>query len=467
MTEALGPAELGIARAARALRARELSAATLAQASLERIGRCDPEVHAFLHVDPDRVLAQARAADAEIARGRWRGPLHGIPVALKDLIDVAGERTSCHSAIRADHLADRDAAVVTRLREAGAVLLGKTALHEFATGGPTDDLPWPAARNPWRLALNPGGSSSGSGAALAARMAPAALGTDTGGSIRNPATCCGVVGLKPTYGLVSREGVFPLAFSLDHVGPMARDAEDCALLHDAIVDTTAPAHARTAGRDGLEDARTLGVRELRIGVVEHFHREDDRADARIVAAFDRAIDALAARGARIERVRIAPLQVYAACGRVIQQAEQYVVHERWLRERPHDYCETSRVKLLAGAFVSARDYLVALQARTELAAQFARTMQRHDALLALSSFELPAAFDDPASIAATYERHARMPFNVTGTPAIALPTGLTDDGVPLGLQVAGAAYGERMLFRIAHALERAGITLAGRSPPWA
>ncbi len=213
---------------------RELSPLELVSALIDRAKRLDPELHAFIRLDEEAALAEARLATDQIASGRGRGPLHGVPVGIKDIIDVAGLPTTCHSRIMAGHIARRDAAVVSRLRAAGAIILGKLSTHEFAIGGPSHDLPFPAARNPWNLAHHPGGSSSGSGAGVAAGLFPAALGSDTGGSIRNPASSCGIVGLKPTYGVVSRLGVFPLAFTLDHVGPLTRSAGDCALMMQAI-----------------------------------------------------------------------------------------------------------------------------------------------------------------------------------------------------------------------------------------
>ena len=221
---------LSVAEGAQLLRAQKLSPVEWTKALLDRIAAVDPAYNAFLIVTAERALAQAKPAETEIAAGHWRGPMHGVPYAAKDIFDVEGMATTCHSKIRKDHRAAADAFVIRKLRDAGAVLLGKLALHEFATGGPAFDLPWPPARNPWNRDLHPGGSSSGSGAALAAGLAPAALGTDTGGSVRNPATCCGIVGLKPTYGAVSLDGVFPLTYSLDHVGPMTRSVEDNAIL---------------------------------------------------------------------------------------------------------------------------------------------------------------------------------------------------------------------------------------------
>src|SRR5438309_3251238 len=214
--------------------ARELSPVELMNALLERISRLDPKLHAFIRLDADAALAAARAAEAEIASGRPRGPLHGVPVGIKDIIDVAGLPTTCHSKILIDNIAASDAVCVARLRGAGAIVLGKLSTHEFAIGGPSFDLPWPPARNPWNTDHHPGGSSSGSGSGVAAGLFPMALGTDTGGSVRNPASCCGIVGLKPTYGLVSRRGLLPLLFTPDHIGPMTRTVADNALMLDVI-----------------------------------------------------------------------------------------------------------------------------------------------------------------------------------------------------------------------------------------
>ncbi len=435
---------VGIADAGTLFRKREFSPVELVRALLERIERLDSRCHSFLHVMRESALEQAAAAEKEMMAGRFRGPLHGIPYALKDIVDVAGLPTTCHSAILADPGATQDAAVVARLREAGAVLLGKTALHEFATGGPARDLPWPPARNPWDLERHPGGSSSGSGAALAAGLVPAAIGTDTGGSIRNPATCCGIVGMKPTYDSISRTGVFPLSFSLDHVGPMTRTVEDNALLLQALL---------PASHDVVSSLRR-GVKGLRIGVVEHWHTEDLPANPEMARALVTAADKLAELGAQVEPVRLSPLPVWAACGRVIQQAEQYVIHERWLQERPQDYCEISRAKLFAGAFLPARDYVKARQAQRVLREEFERLMARCDAVLAISGHEIPLAFDDPEMTKA-YERQARWPFNVTGTPALAVPTGFSGAGLPLGMQIAGKANEEGTLYRIAWQYEEA------------
>lgn len=459
------PGFLTVAEASRLIRAGKLSPVELTEALLARIAALDPAYNAFLAVTAETALAAARAAEAEIARGDWRGPLHGVPYAVKDIIDVAGLPTTCHSKLRAGHRAQRDATVIARLRAAGAVLLGKLALHEFATGGPTFELPWKPARNPWNRDRHPGGSSSGAGAAVALGLVPAALGTDTGGSVRNPATCCGVVGLKSTYGAVSRAGAFPLSFSLDHVGPLTRTVEDCAIVFQAIAghDPADPASAAFAVPDCLGDLER-GIKGLRIGVIEHFFREDAAADAEQVQALERALAVLRDLGAEVAPVRVAPLAQWGDCGRVILQAEAYAIHERDLQQRPEDYAPITRGKLLAGAFLAAHDYVKAQQWRRVLTEQYDEATQGFDAVVTLSSLLPPCRIDDPDAVAATYERHCRMPFNVTGAPAIAVPTGLSAEGLPLGMQIAARAFDEPTLFRVAHAYcAAAGVT--ARHPP--
>jgi aspartyl-tRNA(Asn)/glutamyl-tRNA(Gln) amidotransferase subunit A len=445
-------AYLTIAEASRLIRARKLSPLELTNALLARIAALDGIYHAYIAVTADAARAEAKAAEAEIAGGTWRGPMHGIPYATKDIFDIAGLATTCHSRLRMDHRAATDATTIARLRAAGAILLGKLALHEFATGGPTLDLPWPAALNPWNLDLHPGGSSSGSAVAVATGLAPGTLGTDTGGSVRNPATCCGIIGMKPTYGLVSRAGVFPLSFSLDHVGPLTRTVEDNAILLGAIAghDPDDPASADRAPPDLLDGLRA-GVKGLRIGVVAHFYTEDMIGSPEQVAAINDAADVLRRLGAEVRPVRLSSLQRYADCGRTIQFSESYAVHERDLQQHPDGYAAITRSKLLPGAFIPASDYVKAQQFRRLLCREFATLMKDHDAVITLSSLDLPCRIDDPETIAKTYERQCRMPFNVIGAPAISVPTGFTAAGLPLAMQIAGAAFAEPMVYRIAQA----------------
>ena len=437
-------AYLGIAEAGRRFRRGVLSPVDLTRALLARIEQLEPAYHAFILVTPESAQAQAAKAATELASGLDRGPMHGIPYALKDIADVSGLPTTCHSKILAGNIATRDAALVTRLKDAGAVMLGKTALHEFASGGPANDLPWPAARNPWNPDLHPGGSSSGSGTALAAGLVPAAIGTDTAGSIRNPATCCGLVGMKPTFGLVDAAGVFPLAQSLDHAGPMTRTVEDNALMLAALCGEPTNLFV-----EGLRD----GVKGLRIGVVEHFYMEDASADPRMVAAIGEAARVLRGLGAGVALIRLPALSAWNECGRIVQQFEQYAVHEKWLRERPQDYGLLGRSKLGAGAKVTVAEYEAASRQRVVLRDQLKASLHGVDAVMTLSGLELPCRLDDPERLAATYARHARMPFSLAGVPALAVPTGFTEDGLPLGMQLAAGAGREAMLYRIAWAYE--------------
>jgi aspartyl-tRNA(Asn)/glutamyl-tRNA(Gln) amidotransferase subunit A len=458
-------AYLGLADAAAMIRARKLSPVEYTQALLDRIGRLDPRYHAFIRAIPDLALAAARQAERDISAGNWRGPLHGIPYALKDIIDVAGLPTTCHSRVLIDNVAAADAVVTARLAAAGGILMGKLATHEFAIGGPSFDLPWPPAVNPWGDNRFPGGSSSGSGVALAAGMVPAALGTDTGGSVRNPASLCGITGLKPTYGLVSRRGVFPLSYSLDHVGPMTRTVRDNALLLQVLAghDAQDPGSARVEVPDysaGLE----RGVKGLRLGLVRHFYAEDMQADPEQAQAIDAAAELLRGLGAEVREIRLAPLADYATTTRIIIRCEAYAIHRRWLAERPGDYGELGRQRILDGAAVSAADYIDALRLRARLTKRTLEAMAGLDATLTVSSMDPACRIDDAEACARIYPRQARQPFNVTGQPAIAIPAGFSTGGLPLSLQLVGQPLGEAMLYRIAHAYERAS-DWTSRHPP--
>jgi aspartyl-tRNA(Asn)/glutamyl-tRNA(Gln) amidotransferase subunit A len=456
---------LGVAEGAALLRAKKLSPVEWTRALLDRIASIDGHYNAFLTVTADKALAQAKAAETEIANGRYRGPMQGVPYAAKDIFDIEGMATTCHSKIRKDHRATADAFVVRKLHEAGAVLLGKVALHEFATGGPAFDLPWPPARNPWNRGRHPGGSSSGSGAALAAGMAPAALGTDTGGSVRNPATCCGIVGLKPTYGAVSLGGVFPLTYSLDHVGPMTRTVEDNAILFHAIAghDPDDPTTPQRTTPDCLTNLKA-GLKGARIGLIEHFYAEDAAADPEQVRGIEEAVRVLQKLGASVKTIRVSPLPLWTDCNRTIHTSEAYAIHEKDMQERPEDFSALTRNRLLPGAFVSASKYIKAQQLRAALCREMAEATRDLDAVITLSSLLMPCRIDDLAAVAKTYDQQARLVFNVTGTPAISVPTGFSTDGMPLAMQIAGHAFDEPMVYRIAQAYEAAtGFT--ARRPP--
>jgi aspartyl-tRNA(Asn)/glutamyl-tRNA(Gln) amidotransferase subunit A len=446
-------------QAAQAIAARKLSPVELMNALLQRIGRLDPRLNVFIRLDAEAAMETARAAEAEAASGRLRGPLHGVPVGIKDIIDVASLPTTCHSKILIDNVAAADAMCVSRLRGAGAIVLGKLATHEFAIGGPSFDLPWPPARNPWNAEHHPGGSSSGSGAGVAAGLFPMALGSDTGGSVRNPASACGIVGLKPTYGLVSRRGVFPLSFTLDHVGPLTRTVSDNALMLDVIAghDPLDPgSSAAPSGRyaSGLQ----RGVRGLRIGFIRHFHETDLPAHPEVNAALDNIARTLRGLGAEIRETELPSLSEFGAVNRIILQSEAWAIHGPWLRERPGDYGRLARRRLMPGAFMTAGDYVQASRRRLEMIAAVEAALHDVDVLMCASSMDPPSRLDDAAETERTYPRQARTPFNVTGHPALAMMAGLSSGGLPLSVQFAGRYFGEATLFRIAREWERAAGT---------
>ncbi|HEY5832135.1 MAG TPA: amidase, partial [Hyphomicrobiaceae bacterium] len=360
-------AYLGLAEAADLIRARKLSPVEYTQALLDRTEKLDPRYHAYIKLTPERAMEAARRAEREVTAGTPRGPLHGVPYGLKDIIDVAGLPTTGHSKVLIDNVAAANAVVTERLEAAGGILMGKLATHEFAIGGPSFDLPWPPAVNPWGGNHFPGGSSSGSGVALAAGLVPAALGTDTGGSVRNPASLCGITGMKPTYGLVSRRGVFPLAYSLDHVGPMTRDVRDNALLLQVLAgyDAEDPGSAKVLIPDYSADLER-GVKGLRIALVRHFYAEDMQADGEQLQAIDAGAEVLRGLGADVREVRLAPLADYSTCTRIIICCEAYAIHRHWLAARPADYGDLARRRILEGAAFSAADYIDAQRMRARL-----------------------------------------------------------------------------------------------------
>ena len=438
----------------------EMSPVELVNALLDRIERLNPRLNVFIRVEAEAALKEARVAEAEAAGGRLRGALHGVPVGIKDIIDVSGLPTTCHSKILENSVARTDAECVARLRAAGAIILGKLSTHEFAIGGPSFDLPWPPARNPWNRDHHPGGSSSGSGSGLAAGFFPMALGTDTGGSVRNPASACAIVGTKPTYGLVSRRGVFPLAFTLDHVGPMTRSVADNALMlgvlvgHDPLDPTSVQLPQSYDYMKTLED----GARGLRIGFVRHFHEVDMPADPEVVAGLDRVALTLRSEGADVIDVRLPALQDFAAVNRVLLQSEAWSIHSEWLRNRPGDYGCLARRRLMSGAFMGAGDYVLASRQRSVMIGEVEAALREVDILLCASSMDPACRIDEPEAIERTYMRQARTPFNVTGHPALAMPTGLSRDGLPLSVQFVARYFDEANLFRVARAWERAACT---------
>jgi aspartyl-tRNA(Asn)/glutamyl-tRNA(Gln) amidotransferase subunit A len=447
---------LTVAEAAELLRGKKLSPVEYARALIARVEQHDPKLNAFLRFTPEIALEDAKRAEAEIVKGGWRGPFHGVPYGLKDIVDYAGLPTTGHSKILKDNMAAADAPVTQKLKAAGGVFMGKLSTHEFAIGGPSFDLPWPPARNPWNRDHFCGGSSSGSGAATAAGFLPAAIGTDTGGSVRNPAAMCGVAGIKATYGLVSRRGVFPLAFSLDHVGTLARTVRDCALMLEAIAghDPLDPGSAARA-TGGYPADLERGVKGLKVGLIRHFYARDMEADPEMKAGIDAAAKKLGELGAEVREIETAPLGEWLAVNRTILASEAYAIHEKWLRERPQDYGALARERIMAGAFIRAADYVNATRVRRRMTEAFHALFPGIDVAVTAGSMDPACRIDDPKMLEYTYARQSRAPFNVTGSPALSVPVGFSKAGLPLSMQIVGRPFSEALLYRVAHAYERA------------
>ena len=380
MTDEL--AFLTIAEAARLIERKQLSPVELTTALIRRTETLDRQLDAYLLLTADRAVGQARQAEREIIAGQYRGPMHGIPFGLKDIYATAGIRTTGHSRVCFDTVPSADATPVRKLYEVGAVLTGKLATHEFAHGGPSFDLPWPPARNPWDREHFTGGSSSGSGAAVAAGLIPAALGSDTGGSIRGPAALCGIVGLKPTYGLVSRNGVYANSFSFDHAGPMTWTVEDCAIVLQAIAghDPNDPASAARPLPD-YRAALTGDIKGLRIGVVRHLHEDDCPVTPEVSAALEEAFAVLRSLGATLGEVRLRPAQDYYDVKVTIAESELLAVHERALRSRPYDFGEDFLGRVLPAVLISGRDYVQAQRERRRILAEMAPVYSDFDVLV--------------------------------------------------------------------------------------
>jgi aspartyl-tRNA(Asn)/glutamyl-tRNA(Gln) amidotransferase subunit A len=439
------------------LRRRRLSPVELTHAFLNRIEAVDHKTHAFVTVTAEAALEQARVAEAEIAHGKYRGPLHGIPIALKDLYNTRGVRTTAHSRVLADNVPLEDATAVARLRRAGAVILGKLAMHEFALGGQPDPRAlFPPARNPWDLSRIPGGSSSGSGVAVAAGLCMGALGSDTGGSIRRPASHCGIVGLKPTYGRVSRYGVYPLAWSLDHCGPMTRTVEDTALMLQAIAG--ADPQDPTASAAPVPDYRAAlraGIQGLRIGVPRHYYfTNEPDVDPQVLAAVDQALDTLRGLGCEVRDVEVPSLADASPAGSIIMTSEAYAYHEKDLRERPDDYGPTRR-QFLIGGLLTAADYIQAQRVRGILREEFAAVLRDVDVLVTPSFPMTAPPFEGVDPAASSRGFRYLTPFNLTGLPALSVPCGFTAAGLPIGMQVVARPFAEETVLRLGYAYQQA------------
>ena len=456
-----GLAFVSLAEVARLLKGRSVSPVEVTRAVLDRIGAANPRLNAFLTITADEALSSARRAERAIRAGRYKGPLHGVPVSVKDLIQTAGIRTTCGSRILADWIPETDATLIRRFREAGAILIGKTHLHEFAYG-PTNLNPhYGPARNPWDPNRMTGGSSGGSGVAVATGCSYASIGTDSGGSVRIPAALCGVVGLKPTYGRISRAGIFPLSWSKDHAGPLTRTVADAAITLQALAgfDPADPGSSRQPVPN-FSRGLTAGVKGLRLGVPREFFW--DNVDPEIAEAVKKAIAVLAGLGTSVREVRWPMAAEAKALSFLIMGAETYSVHERWLKERPEDYGADVRQRLAQGATIMAADYLRAQRLRRRFIESLDAVLKTCDVLLTPT---VPVAAPrleestvkwpkETESMTAALTRLTR-PFNLTGTPALSVPCGFTAGGLPIGLQIAGRAFDEATVLRVGHAYEQA------------
>lgn len=442
---------------ARRLRARELTALEITNRCLQRIDQLQPSLNAFIRVMADEAKRDAETADRELASGRDRGPLHGVPIAVKDIIDVRGVPTTAASRVREGHIAAANAPVITRLRDAGAVIIGKTNLDEFAFGTTSEHSAFGAIRHPLDTSRSPGGSSGGSAVAVATGMALAALGTDTGGSIRIPAAACGIVGLKPTLGEISTDGIVPLAKTFDHVGPFTRTLGDARLLHQAL-STSSGADPHSSGA-----ALPRSAKDLRLGIPRGYLT--DLLDDDVRARFDEAAAALRRAGATLTDVSVPHASMTPAVYIHIHSSEGATFHARTLDSEPERYTPVVRRRLELGRYVLAQDYARAMDGREVLRREVDAALEGCDALL-LPTLPIPAppigaemmaigGREEP--VRALMLRLTQL-FNVTGHPAIALPCGVTSSGLPVGLQLVGHRHQTEALLTVAEIVET-GVSL--------
>jgi aspartyl-tRNA(Asn)/glutamyl-tRNA(Gln) amidotransferase subunit A len=448
------PTQLSLATAAGLIESRELSPVELTDVSLERIEKLDGKLNAFITVMAEEARREAAVAEEEIASGNYRGAMHGIPVGLKDLLAVAGVRMTAGSKILADHVPDEDGEVTRRLKGAGAVIIGKLNMHEFAYGATGVNQHYGPARNAWDTSRITGGSSSGSGAAVAAGQCLGAIGTDTGGSIRIPASLCGVVGIKPTFGRVSRRGVVPLSWALDHVGPLTRTVEDGAIFLQTIAgkDPEDESSADEPVRD-YRAALDGGVAGLRIGVPDTYFF--DGLDAEVAWAVRKAVGTLEGLGATVSEVSLPRLDELGPALTSLMLSEATAYHQKWLNERPDDYGDSVRFRLELGATISAVSYVQAQRLREIMVREWKETVFSEFDLLAAPTTSLAAPPIDESELATTFNLiRLTNPFNFMAVPAVSVPCGFTEGGLPIGLQLVGQWFDEVTVLRAAHAYEQ-------------
>ena len=446
---------LTLADAAQQIQEHRLSPVELTRAFLDRIADIDPKVHAFITVCGDEALVAARNAELEISKGKYKGPLHGIPYSVKDIIASRGIRTTSGSRLLENSVPDYDSTVIATLAAAGAVLLGKNNLAEFAAGGEASGFMGPV-NNPWKLSHVCGGSSSGPCASVASGMALVGVGTCTGGSIRQPASHTNVVGLKPTYGLVSRYGVFPLSWSIDHVGPLAKTVEDCALLLQVIAgyDPKDPSSVNSTPID-YRAALTGDIRGLRVGVPAELNQG---ASEEVAACIQEAIRVLRSLGASVDEVSLPITGQYATvAGNLITWSEMSQIHAPW-RQRLDEYSTGIREKVLVGAVIPSSIYHKAQQMRRMVQAEITETLQDFDVLVGpnirVPPGPLGGSTPTGAAMGMATEVSYTRPFNLTGNPSLSVPCGFSPDGLPVGMQISGRLHEDATVLRVAHAYEQ-------------
>jgi aspartyl-tRNA(Asn)/glutamyl-tRNA(Gln) amidotransferase subunit A len=455
--------EAGFSEVSQLLRSKKVSPLELTHECLSRIERLNPKLNAFITVTADSALAEARQAETEIQHDHWRGPLHGIPIALKDLIDTAGVRTTAGSELFKDRIPTEDAEIVRRLKAAGAVFLGKLNLHEFAYGGSSAISYFGPVHNPWNLDYSPGGSSGGSAAAVAAQLCYAAIGSDTGGSIRQPAAYCGIVGLKPTYGRVSTRGAIPLSWSLDHLGPMTRTVKDAVVMLQVIagydaqdtasIDVPVPDYGATVA---------AATSSLRLGILRDYFYEGLHPE--IQAALEVALSVLKTL-TRTQR-DVAPLATDSSYSSVmdpyvtILRAEAYAYHKEYVSKSPELYQAQTLKRIRAGADITASAHLRARHQLEQIRRSVSQVFENVDLLITPTTCVPPFAISDLADPNTLREKELLMlrntrPFNALGLPTISVPCGFTRDGLPIGMQITGPLWGETTVLRLAYAFEQA------------
>ena len=442
------------------LQKKEISPVELFNEAIERIHQLQPKLNSFITVTEEEGRKAATEAESEIRKGQYRGPLHGIPISIKDLFATRGVRTTAGSKVLAQWVPDYDATAVARLHQAGMVLVGKTHMHEFAYGVTSDNPHYGPARNPWDPTRVPGGSSGGSAAAVASSQCTASLGSDSGGSIRTPAAVCGVVGLKPTYGRVSRYGAIPLAWSLDHVGPLTQSVEDAAIMLAAIAgpDPKDPSASSRPLPDYRQEMRG-SIRGLRLGVPRQYFFE--HVDPEIQKLVSAAIHQLESMGATLVEVDIPDLENCSAMEAHITLAEATSYHEPYLKRQADDYGPGVRTNLEAGRYLLATDYVKSQRARTLLQGNFNQAFKHADVIVSPTLPALPPLVGEVWVQSGNLREHVidaflrfNIPFDLTGFPAISIPCGLGSTGLPIGLQIAGKAFDETTVLRVANAYEQ-------------